>query len=122
MALRSTRNTAFTIRGCQKVRLRDEHTYLIMESVTKKCFRLDVDYAFQCLAIDERRLTFPPTLWHATTGAPAKDLQQCWFPGVHGNIGGGADDPTAPANDHGEIADITFAWMVRLLISLSAFR
>ncbi|PCG90847.1 protein of unknown function DUF2235 [Penicillium occitanis (nom. inval.)] len=81
----------------------------------------NVDYAFQCLAIDERRLTFPPTLWHATTGAPAKDLRQCWFPGIHGNIGGGADDPTAPANDHGEIGDITFAWMVDNLSGMLTF-
>ena len=66
--------------------------------------RVDVDYAFQALAIDERRLTFPPTLWYRTQDAPAKDLQQCWFPGVHQNIGGGAPDR--------EIEDITFAWMV----------
>lgn len=65
---------------------------------------VDIDYAFQALAIDERRLTFPPTLWHRTQDAPAKDLQQCWFPGVHQNIGGGAPDS--------EIEDITFAWMV----------
>jgi hypothetical protein len=65
---------------------------------------VDIDYAFQALSIDERRLTFPPTLWHRTQDAPAKDLQQCWFPGVHQNIGGGALDC--------EIEDITFAWMV----------
>lgn len=65
---------------------------------------VDVDYAFQALAIDERRLTFPPTLWYRTQNAPTKDLQQCWFPGVHQNIGGGAPDR--------EIEDITFAWMV----------
>uniref|UniRef100_A0A0D2YKL4 T6SS Phospholipase effector Tle1-like catalytic domain-containing protein n=1 Tax=Fusarium oxysporum (strain Fo5176) TaxID=660025 RepID=A0A0D2YKL4_FUSOF len=46
------------------------------------------NYAFQALAIDEKRLTFSPTLWHKTADGPAKDLQQCWFPGVHGNIGG----------------------------------
>ncbi|EXA31308.1 hypothetical protein FOVG_17361 [Fusarium oxysporum f. sp. pisi HDV247] len=42
----------------------------------------NLDYAFQALAIDEKRLTFPPTLWHKTADGPAKDLQQCWFPGV----------------------------------------
>jgi hypothetical protein len=70
-----------------------------------------VDYAFQALAIDERRLTFPPTLWHKSPDAPAKGLQQCWFPGVHGNIGGQAADPRT-AGDQEEIGDITFAWMV----------
>jgi hypothetical protein len=71
----------------------------------------DVEYAFQALAIDERRLTFPPTLWHASPGAPTKDLQQCWFPGVHSNIGGQAE-LVRTASDYEEIGDITFAWMV----------
>jgi len=70
-----------------------------------------VDYAFQALAIDEKRLTFPPTLWHKTDDAPAKDVQQCWFPGVHANIGGQAADPRA-LGDFEEIGDVTFAWMV----------
>ncbi|CEJ54670.1 hypothetical protein PMG11_00967 [Penicillium brasilianum] len=73
----------------------------------------NIDYAFQALAIDERRLTFPPTLWHRTQDAPAKDLQQCWFPGVHQNIGGGAPDS--------EIEDITFAWMVDNLSGMVTF-
>ncbi|KAJ5682302.1 hypothetical protein N7462_005467 [Penicillium macrosclerotiorum] len=71
------------------------------------------NYAFQALAIDERRLTFPPTLWHRTQDAPAKDLQQCWFPGVHTNIGGGAPER--------EIEDITFAWMVDNLSGMLTF-
>ncbi|KAH6976752.1 hypothetical protein EDB80DRAFT_658241 [Ilyonectria destructans] len=70
-----------------------------------------VDYAFQALAIDEKRLTFPPTIWHKTDDSPAKELQQCWFPGVHGNIGGQADFPPT-AGDQGEIGNNTFAWMV----------
>lgn len=78
--------------------------------------RLGVDYAFQALAIDEQRLTFPPTLWHRTAHSPAKELQQCWFPGVHGNIGGQAESrPTA--GDYGEIGDNTFAWMVSFTYS-----
>lgn len=58
-------------------------------------------------------MTFPPTLWHATEGQPAKQLQQCWFPGVHGNIGGQAEDPR-DRGDLEEIGDITFAWMVSI--------
>jgi uncharacterized protein (DUF2235 family) len=71
----------------------------------------DLDYAFQALAIDEKRLTFPPTLWHKTTDGPAKDLQQCWFPGVHGNIGGQKLDSHGSI-DFDEIGHNTFAWMV----------
>lgn len=70
-----------------------------------------VDYAYQALAIDEKRLTFSPTLWHKKEHSPAKELQQCWFPGVHGNIGGQSEDPRS-AGDHEEIGDNTFAWMV----------
>ncbi|KAH6693470.1 hypothetical protein F5X68DRAFT_247741 [Plectosphaerella plurivora] len=79
-----------------------------------------VDYAFQALALDEQRLTFPPTMWRSTTGAPAKSLVQCWFPGVHGNLGGQADDPVS-AGDHGEIGNITFAWMIDNLSGLLTF-
>ncbi|KAI0167662.1 hypothetical protein BJ166DRAFT_590167 [Pestalotiopsis sp. NC0098] len=70
-----------------------------------------VEYAYQALAIDEKRLTFSPTLWHKKEHSPAKELQQCWFPGVHGNIGGQSEDPRS-AGDHEEIGDNTFAWMV----------
>ncbi|EEA28808.1 hypothetical protein TMatcc_002841 [Talaromyces marneffei ATCC 18224] len=80
----------------------------------------NVAYAFQALAIDERRLTFPPTLWHASPGAPAKDLQQCWFPGVHGNIGGQAEF-IRTASDYEEIGDIAFAWMVDNLSGMLTF-
>lgn len=76
---------------------------------------LDVDYAFQALALDEQRLTFSPTLWHKTENSPAKDLQQCWFPGVHGNIGGQAEF-WRELGDHEEIGDNTFAWMVSPII------
>ncbi|KGO37688.1 protein of unknown function DUF2235 [Penicillium expansum] len=80
----------------------------------------NLDYAFQALAIDERRKTYLPTLWHKTSDAPAKELQQCWFPGVHRNIGGQAEDPPT-AGDHEEIGNITFAWMVDNLSGMLTF-
>ncbi|KAJ6190980.1 hypothetical protein N7519_001001 [Penicillium mononematosum] len=80
----------------------------------------NLDYAFQALAIDERRQAYLPTLWHKTSDAPAKDLQQCWFPGVHRNIGGKAED-SRTAGDHGEIGDIAFAWMVDNLSGMLTF-
>jgi hypothetical protein len=73
-------------------------------------FLSDIEYAFQALAIDEKRMTFPPTLWHKTTDGPLKGLQQCWFPGVHSNIGGQQD---SSISDHGELGNVTFGWMVR---------
>lgn len=80
----------------------------------------NLDYAFQALAIDEKRLTFPPTLWHKTVDGPAEDLQQCWFPGVHGNIGGQRDYLHASA-DFEEISHNTFAWMVDNLSNMLTF-
>jgi hypothetical protein len=56
--------------------------------------------------MDEKRKTFPASLWHKT-GA-STELEQCWFPGTHSNIGGPAGD----ALPFEEIADITLAWMV----------
>ncbi|KAF9775871.1 hypothetical protein IL306_005997 [Fusarium sp. DS 682] len=65
----------------------------------------EIDYTFQALAIDERRLTFPPTLWDKNDDDARPVLQQCWFPGVRGNIGGGQRE------DLEEIGHNTFAWM-----------
>lgn len=45
-----------------------------------------VDIARHAVAIDELRQSFLPTLWQPN---PEVDMQQVWFPGVHGNIGGG---------------------------------
>jgi len=47
-----------------------------------------VDEAYQALAIDEYRADFEPTFWDATT-VKNKKVEQCWFIGDHGNIGGG---------------------------------
>ncbi|KAK5125780.1 hypothetical protein LTR85_012056 [Meristemomyces frigidus] len=62
-----------------------------------------IEFAFQALALDERRYAFQPTLWEKF---PDNDtvLRQVWFPGAHANIGGGYDDQ--------QIATITLAWMM----------
>ena len=63
--------------------------------------------------MDEHRRSFSPTLWYLTPEQVRNDpdrrthLKQCWFPGVHTDVGRGYEDH-AP-ND---IADITFVWMV----------
>ena len=68
----------------------------------------NVQHAFQALALDEHRLPFSPTIWETPTGRTNLDLRQCWFPGVHSNIGGGYADTMMP--------DITMAWMVSRMI------
>lgn len=66
-----------------------------------------VKHAFHALALDERRRHFEPALWKKTEETMKADLKQCWFPGVHSNIGGGVEDQ--------EIADMTLAWMIQQL-------
>lgn len=49
-----------------------------------------VAFAYQALAIDERRRSFQPTAWTQQSDAPASQvLEQQWFPGVHCDVGGG---------------------------------
>lgn len=48
--------------------------------------------ARHAVAIDERRRTFPPTLWDnldAMNGGGEGPYAQRWFPGDHGSVGGG---------------------------------
>lgn len=70
--------------------------------------------ARHAVAIDERRESYPPTLWdnigdlntHAQSDALAYDqrpYQQSWFPGGHGLVGGGGED--------GGISLAPFAWI-----------
>lgn len=70
--------------------------------------------ARHAVAIDERRLTFSPTLWdnvdelnvsrNTTSKAPDAPYQQKWFPGDHGSVGGGGDIEG--------LSDAAFDWIV----------
>jgi hypothetical protein len=59
--------------------------------------RLDNEYAFHALALDEHRHNFEPTFWTRTVktgeGAapdrPIEHVEQRWFVGAHANVGGG---------------------------------
>ncbi|CCX15030.1 Similar to Uncharacterized protein YEL023C; acc. no. P39992 [Pyronema omphalodes CBS 100304] len=61
-------------------------------------------HAFHALALDEKRAPFTPALWYKAPDNTTTELRQCWFPGVHTNVGGGYPDQ--------EIADMTLAWMI----------
>lgn len=63
-----------------------------------------VDNAFQALAIDEKRRPFVPTLWHQQSDAGSQRLEQVWFTGTHGDVGGG--------NRSSELSDIPLKWIV----------
>jgi hypothetical protein len=47
------------------------------------------------------------------------DLKQCWFPGFHGDVGGGYAGPVE--RNHLAIEDITLAWMCDQVDGLLAF-
>ncbi|MDA9411814.1 DUF2235 domain-containing protein [Bradyrhizobium sp. CCBAU 45384] len=59
--------------------------------------RLDNEYAFHALALDEHRKNFEPTFWTRTDrvgheGAAVRQIdkvEQRWFVGAHANVGGG---------------------------------
>ncbi len=63
-----------------------------------------VTHAFHALAIDERRRPFAPTLWEGPAPAGVERVMQCWFPGVHSNVGGGYVDAG--------LSDRALLWMI----------
>jgi len=68
-----------------------------------------VSSARHAVAIDERRRTFPPSLWgnldDLNAGEAAENLpyQQLWFPGDHGSVGGGGEIE--------DLSSITLKWV-----------
>jgi uncharacterized protein (DUF2235 family) len=63
-----------------------------------------VKYAYQALAVDEKRRNFKPTLWRQQDLSGKQKMEQIWFIGVHSNIGGGY-----PATG---LSDIALDWLV----------
>ncbi|KAK5662206.1 hypothetical protein OQA88_8111 [Cercophora sp. LCS_1] len=68
-----------------------------------------IDYAFHAIALDEWRTAFRPTMWGTKDNTNTK-LRQVWFPGNHGNVGGGWQDQ--------QVATIALAWMADQLTPL----
>ena len=68
----------------------------------------NIEHAFQALALDEHRRSYAPTIWDKPEGQKwPKTLKQCWFPGVHSDIGGSYPDT--------DLANLTLCWMVSQL-------
>jgi uncharacterized protein (DUF2235 family) len=73
-----------------------------------------VEYAFQGLAIDEKRRPFEPTLWsNAAPATPYQIIHQTWFCGVHSDVGGGY-----PENGTSAIPLLWMAGLVHELLDL----
>ena len=68
---------------------------------------LNVENGFQALALDENRSVFDPILWETQPGFEGQ-LQQVWFRGSHGDIGGYllGNEAARP------LANIPLVWML----------
>lgn len=48
-----------------------------------------IEHVFHALAIHEQRNLFGPIVFSSDTSTDRQQVQQCWFAGVHTNVGGG---------------------------------
>lgn len=71
-----------------------------------------VENCLHAVAIDEKRMTFLATMWEEpfNLDGPVPNVQQVWFPGVHGDVGGGYSD-----ND---LSNNVLDWMIARLREL----
>lgn len=67
-----------------------------------------IRHGYQALAIDEDRGAFAPILWQRSRDWQGR-LEQAWFPGVHGDIGGDVRDHTAAR----PFGNLSLNWMLR---------
>lgn len=67
----------------------------------------NVRHGFQALALDETRMVFAPVLWRTGPDHPGH-VEQMWFRGTHGDIGGhlGGVEAARP------LANIPLVWML----------
>ena len=71
-----------------------------------------VEIGLHAVAIDERRRPFVPTFWTIEKGLqPKGHVEQTWFAGEHGNIGGGEADP--------RLSNEALIWMIARLQALT---
>ncbi len=70
----------------------------------------DIKNAYQCVALDEKRPQFPATLWQGDP-APGQTVEQVWFSGCHGDVGGGTA-VGGPVDSGTRLCDVTMGWML----------
>jgi glutathione S-transferase len=68
----------------------------------------NIKHGFHAVAADEQRIDFTPTLWD-----PDPRVVQRFFPGSHGDVGGGY-----PEGEHSSLSDLALAWMADQLKSV----
>lgn len=76
----------------------------------------NIDRAFQALALNEHRYDFAPIVWRVPANETLNDnriLEQCWFLGYHGDIGGGRKEDG--------LAHLALIWMMAKLRDVLSF-
>ena len=66
--------------------------------------------ACHALSIDDERLTFHPELWDESKETDPDRIEQVWFPGAHGDVGGGYP--------HHDLALVSLDWMISKIKNL----
>ncbi|KAF7507318.1 hypothetical protein GJ744_010752 [Endocarpon pusillum] len=82
------------------------------------------------VAIDERRVKFKAALFSQEQQEAPEDIKEVWFPGNHGDVGGGWDvaareDGSAHENkddDYFQLSDIALKWMMDEVDDVEASR
>ncbi len=69
-----------------------------------------VAHGFHALALDETRTVFEPLLWDSAQSAGGR-VEQVWFSGSHGDVGGHVGDDTSAR----PLANIPLVWMLERL-------
>jgi len=74
-----------------------------------------IGLGLRAIAVDEHRRAFSPTFWTrrkaAPAPAPSRVVEQTWFAGSHGDVGGGNSDP--------QLANLALVWMAARLQALT---
>lgn len=70
-----------------------------------------IENAYHAISIDERRVFFTPTLWQKQTHHTDQKLEQCWFRGVHSDVGGGYT--------HGDLFKIPLHYLLKNAANLN---
>ena len=65
----------------------------------------DLAYGYHALSLDEGRFYFPVSFWDDSEIPEGQTIEQVWFPGYHGDVGGQMADR--------RISDISLEWMLR---------
>ena len=78
--------------------------YIRQKRFSNSVLNPDVRFGYQSLAINERRYFLQPSIWYEDVTHGGQTIEQVWFAGCHGDVGG-------QDADRG-ISDIPLEWML----------